>query len=65
MADLMFVGRTISNTTARTIEVLTTFALVCFAIAFPLTRAVTVIENASSSGWPPDALTPILEWRLS
>nr|WP_288082851.1 hypothetical protein [Shinella sp.] len=45
MADLMFVGRTISNTTARTIEVLTTVALVCFAIAFPLTRAVTVIEQ--------------------
>lgn len=58
-------GQTISNNTARTIEVLTTVALVCFAIAFPLTRAVTVIENASSRGWPPDALTPILEWRLS
>lgn len=65
MADLMFVGQTISNNTARTIEVLTTVALVCFAIAFPLTRAVTVIENASSSGWPPDAPAPILEWRLS
>ncbi|CAK7261192.1 protein of unknown function (plasmid) [Shinella sp. WSC3-e] len=38
-------GQTISNTTARTIEVLTTVALVCFAIAFPLTRAVTVIEQ--------------------
>lgn len=45
MADLMFVGQNISNNTARPIEVLTVVALIYFIIAFPLTRAVTVIEQ--------------------
>ncbi|ATU95099.1 amino acid ABC transporter permease [Phyllobacterium zundukense] len=45
MADLMFVGQNISNNTARPIEVLTVVALIYFVIAFPLTRAVTVIEQ--------------------
>jgi len=45
MADLMFVGQNISNNTARPIEVLTVVALIYFIIAFPLTRAVTVLEQ--------------------
>lgn len=45
MADLMFVGQNISNNTARPIEVLTVVALIYFVIAFPLTRAVTVLEQ--------------------
>lgn len=45
MADLMFVGQNISNNTARPIEVLTVVALIYFAIAFPLTRAVTLMEG--------------------
>ena len=45
MADLMFVGQNISNNTARPVEVLTVVALMYFAIAFPLTRAVTLIER--------------------
>ncbi len=45
MADLMFVGQNISNNTARPVEVLTVVALIYFAIAFPLTRAVTVLEQ--------------------
>ena len=45
MADLMFVGQNISNNTARPVEVLTAVALIYFVIAFPLTRAVTVLEQ--------------------
>ena len=45
MADLMFVGQNISNNTARPVEVLTVVALMYFAIAFPLTRTVTLIER--------------------
>ena len=45
MSDLMFVGQNISNTTARPVEVLTVVALIYFAIAFPLTRAVTRVEQ--------------------
>lgn len=45
MADLMFVGQNISNNTARPVEVLTIVALIYFVIAFPLTRAVTVLEQ--------------------
>ncbi len=45
MADLMFVGQNISNNTARPVEVLTVVALIYFAIAFPLTRAVSVVEG--------------------
>ncbi|MDL2403061.1 amino acid ABC transporter permease [Rhizobium mayense] len=45
MADLMFVGQNISNNTARPVEVLTVVALIYFVIAFPLTRAVTLVEG--------------------
>lgn len=45
MADLMFVGQNISNNTARLVEVLTIVALIYFVIAFPLTRAVSLIER--------------------
>lgn len=45
MADLMFIGSNISNNTARPVEVLTVVALIYFVIAFPLTRAVTFIEQ--------------------
>ena len=45
MADLMFVGQNISNNTARPVEVLTVVALIYFVIAFPLTRAVTALEQ--------------------
>ncbi|MDE4618570.1 amino acid ABC transporter permease [Sinorhizobium meliloti] len=45
MADLMFVGQNISNNTARPVEVLTVVALIYFVIAFPLTRAVAVVEQ--------------------
>ncbi|WP_192356668.1 amino acid ABC transporter permease [Mesorhizobium mediterraneum] len=45
MADLMFVGQNISNNTARPVEVLTIVALIYFIIAFPLTRAVSLIER--------------------
>ncbi len=44
MADLMFVGQNISNNTARPVEMLTIVALIYFVIAFPLTRAVTLVE---------------------
>jgi polar amino acid transport system permease protein len=45
MADLMFIGQNISNNTARPVEVLTVVALIYFAVAFPLTRAVSVLEG--------------------
>lgn len=45
MADLMYVGQNISNNTARPVEVLTVVALIYFAIAFPLTRAVSLVES--------------------
>ena len=45
MADLMFVGQNISNNTARPVEVLTVVALIYFVIAYPLTRAVSLIEG--------------------
>jgi polar amino acid transport system permease protein len=45
MADLMFIGENIANNTAKPIEVLTVVALIYFAIAFPLTRAVSIIER--------------------
>ena len=45
MAYLMFIGQNISNNTARPVEVLTAVALIYFVIAFPLTRAVTLIER--------------------
>lgn len=45
MADLMFVGQNISSNIARPVEVLTMVALIYFVVAFPLTRAVTVVER--------------------
>lgn len=45
MSDLMFVGQNVSNNTARPVEVLTIVALIYFIIAFPLTRAVSLIER--------------------
>lgn len=45
MADLMFVGQNISNNIAKPVEVLTVVAAIYFVVAFPLTRAVTVIER--------------------
>jgi polar amino acid transport system permease protein len=45
MADLMFVGQNIANTSARPVEVLTTTALIYFVVAFPLTRCVGRIER--------------------
>ena len=44
MADLMYVGQNIANSEARPIEILTTIALIYFIIAFPLTRAVSMVE---------------------
>ncbi len=45
MSDLMFIGQNISNVTARPVEVLTTVAIIYFAIGFPVTRAVTRVEQ--------------------
>ena len=45
IADLMFIGQNISNNTARPVEVLTVVALIYFVIAFPLARAVSLIER--------------------
>jgi polar amino acid transport system permease protein len=45
MADLMFIGENIANNTARPVEVLTAVALIYFVIAFPLTRAVSIVER--------------------
>lgn len=45
MAELMFIGTTISNRTGRPVEVLTVVALIYFVVAFPLTRAVTWLEK--------------------
>ena len=45
MADLMYVGQNIANNVARPVEILTTVALIYFAIGFPLTRAVSLVES--------------------
>ena len=45
MADLMYVGQNIANNVARPIEILTAVALIYFAIGFPLTRAVSMVEG--------------------
>jgi polar amino acid transport system permease protein len=45
MSDLMYVGQNISNVSARPIELLTTVAFLYFAVAFPLTRAVSHLES--------------------
>ncbi|RKE37197.1 amino acid ABC transporter membrane protein 2 (PAAT family) [Paraburkholderia sp. BL23I1N1] len=44
IADLMFVGQSISNATARPVEFLTAVAVIYFLVAFPLTRLVGFIE---------------------
>jgi len=44
IADLMFVGQNISNSTARPVEFLSTVAAIYFLVAFPLTRLVGLIE---------------------
>lgn len=44
MADLMFIGSSISNRTGRPVEMLTAIAVIYFAVAFPLTRVVGRIE---------------------
>lgn len=45
VADLMFVGENISNSTAKPVEFLTTVAIIYFLVAFPLTRLVGVVES--------------------
>jgi polar amino acid transport system permease protein len=45
VADLMFVGQDISNSTAKPVELLTTVALIYFVVAFPLTRLVGLVEK--------------------
>ncbi|QDY44324.1 amino acid ABC transporter permease [Candidatus Pantoea soli] len=45
VADLMFVGQNISNSTARPVEFLTAVAVIYFVVAFPLTRLVGVVES--------------------
>lgn len=45
VADLMFVGQNISNSTARPVEFLTTAAVIYFCVAFPLTRLVGLVEG--------------------
>lgn len=44
IADLMFIGQNISNSTARPVEFLTAVAVIYFLVAFPLTRMVGFIE---------------------
>ncbi|MDH4567292.1 amino acid ABC transporter permease [Pseudomonas sp. BN414] len=44
IADLMFVGQNISNSTARPVEFLSAVAVIYFLVAFPLTRMVGVVE---------------------
>jgi polar amino acid transport system permease protein len=45
IADLMFVGQNISNSTARPVEFLSVVAVIYFLVAFPLTRMVGVVET--------------------
>ena len=45
MSDLLYVGQNIATRTFHPVEILTAVALIYFAIAFPLTRAVTVVEQ--------------------
>lgn len=45
MSDLMYIGQNISSVTAKPVEMLTAIAIIYFIIAFPLTRAVTVVER--------------------
>lgn len=45
MVELMFIAQTISNTTARPVEVLTTAACIYFVVGFALTRVVNYAEG--------------------
>jgi polar amino acid transport system permease protein len=45
MSDLLYVGQNIATRTFHPVEILTTVAFIYFAIAFPLTRAVTFAEQ--------------------
>lgn len=45
MTDLLFVSQNIANRTGHPVEILTAAALIYFAIAFPITRAVTRLES--------------------
>ncbi|RQU47879.1 amino acid ABC transporter permease [Burkholderia cenocepacia] len=45
IADLMFVGQSISNATAKPVEFLTAVAIIYFLVAFPLTRLVGLVES--------------------
>jgi polar amino acid transport system permease protein len=45
MADLMYQGQTIADSTARPIEILTVVAFIYFIIAFTITRLVSVYER--------------------
>ncbi|MEK8026807.1 amino acid ABC transporter permease [Pseudaquabacterium rugosum] len=44
VADLMFVGQNLSNSTARPIEFLSAVGLIYFLVAFPVTRLVGSVE---------------------
>lgn len=43
--DLMYEGRYIATQTFRPIETLTTVALIYFAVSFPVSQAVTLVER--------------------
>jgi polar amino acid transport system permease protein len=45
MSDLLYVGQNIATRIFHPVEILSTVAFIYFAIAFPVTRAVTVIEQ--------------------
>jgi polar amino acid transport system permease protein len=45
MSDLLYVGQSIATRTFHPVEILTTVAFIYFVIAFPLTRAVTIVEQ--------------------
>lgn len=44
MADLMFIGSSISNRTGRPVEMMTAIAVIYFVVAFPVTRVVSRVE---------------------
>ncbi len=46
MSDLLYVGQNIATHTFHPVEILTTVAFIYFAIAFPLTRGVAVLERS-------------------
>ena len=46
MADLMYQGQMIADTTARPVEILTATALIYFIIAFTITRIVSIYEKS-------------------